>query len=296
LYKWFTPGVLVGRPRTVRVFHTFHGHIFSGYYSDAKTRVFLSIEKVLARFATDKIIVISDQQFEEINGFYGVGRAEQFRVIPLGLDLTNLKQNQNLRTGFRNEFGVKDDELLVGIVGRLTEIKNHRLFIEAAQKLQHDTKFSNVRFVIVGDGHMKGELEGLAAESGIIFAGNRNDTAAFYSAIDIMALTSLNEGTPLTLIEGMAFRKPWIASEVGGVVDLAGEVEANDVEGGKSVTVCERGILFGSGDVDGFIEGLSLLVRDQGLRKSLGDRGKRFVTGNYSKERLVSDIRQLYRT
>ena len=143
---------------------------------------------------------------------------------------------------------------------------------------------------------MLDELESLAVESGIIFAGNRNDTAAFYSAVDVLALTSLNEGTPLTLIEGMAFGKPWIASEVGGVVDLAGEEDSKQLEAGRSVRVCERGILFGSGDVDGFIEGLSMLVRDQGLRKALGDRGKRFVTENYTKERLVSDIRKLYRT
>ena len=296
LYKWFTPGIVLGQPRSVHVFHTFHGHIFSGYYGDTKTRVFLLIEKILARFATDHIIVISEQQFKEINGVYGVGRSEQFRIIPLGLDLTNLIQNQDLRAEFRSEFGVRDDELLVGIVGRLTEIKNHRLFIKAVKGLQLSAELSGVRFVVVGDGHMKDELKSLAGDCGILFAGNRNDTAAFYSAIDVMALTSLNEGTPLTLIEAMAFGKPWIASEVGGVVDLAGEESGDDFDLGESVKVCERGVLFESEDVEGLIEGLSMLLKKSELSKAMGARGKSFVTANYSKERLVADIKKLYRT
>ncbi|HEY1404395.1 MAG TPA: glycosyltransferase, partial [Pyrinomonadaceae bacterium] len=87
LYRWLVPSALVGRPRACRFVHTYHGHIFHSYYGRLKTQLFLNIERFLARAATDRIVAISQQQFREIHGQFGVGRAEQFKVIPLGLDL-----------------------------------------------------------------------------------------------------------------------------------------------------------------------------------------------------------------
>src|SRR5215471_5788830 len=87
LYKWLTPSALWLRPRRCRVVHTYHGHIFHGYYGRAKTRLFLGIERAMARFCTDRIIAISPQQRAEINGRFKIGRADQYQVIPLGIDL-----------------------------------------------------------------------------------------------------------------------------------------------------------------------------------------------------------------
>ncbi|HEX7956416.1 MAG TPA: glycosyltransferase, partial [Pyrinomonadaceae bacterium] len=86
LYRWLTFGALLGRPRRVRFVHTYHGHIFHSYYGRARTRLFLAIERALARLATDRVVVISPQQYREIHEQFGVGRAAQFRIIPLGLD------------------------------------------------------------------------------------------------------------------------------------------------------------------------------------------------------------------
>src|ERR671929_1691573 len=83
LYRWLTPSALVGRPRRCRFVHTYHGHVFHSYYGRWKTRLFLTVERALARLATDRIVVISPQQFDEIHGRFGVGRAHQFVVIPL---------------------------------------------------------------------------------------------------------------------------------------------------------------------------------------------------------------------
>src|SRR5687768_6399568 len=156
LYRWLTPAALIGRPRSCRFVHTYHGHIFHSYYGAFKTRVFLSIEKILARLVTDKIIVISPQQFKEIHEHYGVGRASQFAIIPLGLDTGAFTDWQNRTTVMRDELGAKNGDVLVGIVGRLTEVKNHELFLQAAarlkRKLSEQQTAPRIRFLVIGDG------------------------------------------------------------------------------------------------------------------------------------------------
>src|SRR5919199_1958040 len=111
LYRWLTPAALLGRPRSVRFVHTYHGHIFHSYYGRARTRLFLGIEKFLARAVTDKIIVISPQQRREIHEKFGVGRSEQFAVIPLGLDLSTYDDWAVRRAPARAALGASDDEL-----------------------------------------------------------------------------------------------------------------------------------------------------------------------------------------
>jgi glycosyltransferase involved in cell wall biosynthesis len=289
LYRWVTPGVLVGRARPCKFVHTYHGHVFHSYYGRVRTAIFLAIERLLAKLVTDRIVVVSEQQKEEIGRIFRVGRADQIRVIRLGLDLNSFADYANRRALFRQQLGIADDVTLVGIVGRLTEIKNHEMFLESAARVH----LENVRFVIVGDGSLREALEQRAAALGlgnkVIFAGGRKDPEYFYPALDICALTSRNEGTPLTLIEAMANARPVIATSVGGVVDLLGNV----VESG-SYNVCERGVGVRPSDVDAFAAGLGRLIEDRFLRDQLGRRGFEFVDRNYRKERLLEDIKDLY--
>lgn len=300
IYRWFTPSTLIGRPRRCLFVHTYHGHIFHSYYGPLKTRLFLLIEKTLARLITNRIIVVSEQQRAEIQERFGVGQPNQFVVIPLGLDLGGFVEWQNRRQTFRDELGIMDEDLLIGIVGRLTEIKNHELFLRAVASLKQrlvSKKFSSrLRFVVIGDGNLRDKLETQARSLGlvedVIFAGNRRDPENFYAALDIVSLTSFNEGTPLTLIEAMANARPVVATAVGGVVDLLGEVVDKDQVGHYSV--CQRGISVPSGDADAFAAGLHRLIEDTNLRKDLGERGLSYVTGNHSKERLLNDMRALY--
>jgi len=290
LYRWLTPGVLVGKPRPCKFVHTYHGHVFHSYYSRFRTRVFLTIERLLARCATDRIVVVSEQQQAEINQTFGVGRRDQMRVIRLGLDLNPFADFANRRAQFRQELGIGDNETLVGIVGRLTEIKNHKMFLLSAARLERNVP---VRFVVIGDGSLREDLErqskSLGLEARVIFAGGRKDPEYFYPALDICALTSLNEGTPLTLIEAMANARPVIATSVGGVVDLLGDVVADG-----RFRICERGIGVPVDDVDAFAAGLRRLIEDKTLRDQLGRRGFEFVDRNYRKERLLEDIKDLY--
>ena len=295
MYRWLTPATLIGRPRRCRFVHTYHGHVFHSYYGSAKTRLFLTIEKALARFATDRLVVVSAQQREEINGRFGVGRSEQFAVIPLGIDLSVFADWEERRRTFRQSLDAGVDELLVGIVGRLTEIKNHRLFLDAVAALKKLVAMK-MRFVIVGDGNLRPELEsqarGLGLTNEVLFLGTRTDPENFYPGLDVVALTSWNEGTPLSLIEAMANARPVISTAVGGVVDLVGRPKATSDQAGFQI--CERGLTVQSGEAENFARGLARLLKDAALRRELGQRGREFVLANYAKERLIADISGLY--
>jgi glycosyltransferase involved in cell wall biosynthesis len=290
LYRWLTPGVFIGRPRACKFVHTYHGHVFHSYYGRLRTGVFLTIERLLARIVTDRLVVVSEQQREEIGRIFRVGTADQIRVIRLGLDLNVFAQHANRRALFREQLGISDDVTLVGIVGRLTEIKNHEMFLESVARLKRE----RARFVIIGDGSLRESLEtkarSLGIEKDVIFAGGRKDPEYFYPALDICALTSRNEGTPLTLIEAMANARPVIATSVGGVVDLLGEV----VEDAGDYKICERGISVRPADADGFAAGLLRLIEDTSVRERVSQQGFEFVDCNYRKERLLEDIKDLY--
>lgn len=301
LYRWLTPAALIGRPRRCRFVHTYHGHIFHSYYGSLKTRLFLFIEKMLARLVTDRLVVISPRQFSEIHETFGVGRREQFAVIPLGLDTSRFADGQKRRGLLRRELEAVEEDVLVGIIGRLTEIKNHKLFLEAAAryKEQHGVHLKDdgrVRFIIIGDGHLRENLEeqsrALGLDDDVIFLGTRTDPENFYPALDVVALSSLNEGTPLTLIEAMANARPLVTTAVGGVVDLLGERCPNDSEDGFQLY--EHGIAVRPNDAESFSLALEYIIKEQEKRREMGERGRLFVKQNYSVARLIADVQNLY--
>lgn len=293
IYKWMTPSALWLRPRECRVVHTYHGHVFHSYFGPAKTRVFLAIERALARFCTNAIITISEQQRREISEHFRVGTPEQARVIPLGIDLDEPAKHS---VSFRKEYGIDPDEFVIGIVGRLCEIKNHSMFVKAAAELSREqcSPERRIRFVVIGDGHLRAELEQLSAQLGIagkvIFTGFRTDAAALYAELDLVVLTSLNEGTPMTLIEAMCAGRAVVATEVGGIVDIMGERQSS-VDG---FSIWQHGLTTPSQDVQAFTRALRYLIERPALRQSMGEQGQSFVREHLSKEQLVRDIEQLY--
>lgn len=303
LYRWTTFKL---RARRCRFVHTFHGHVFHSYYGRAKTRFFIAVERLLARSVTDAIVVISPAQYAEIHDCFGVGRAEQFRIIPLGLDLTLFAEPEARRQKARDEMGAGAGDVLVGIVGRLTEVKDHNLFLRVVASYKESyidraeqESGARVRFIIIGDGHLRAALEADAARLGIAdaveFAGVRRDPEFFYPALDVVALTSLNEGTPLTLIEAMANERAIVATAVGGVRDLLGDQSVDDeTEARDGFELRAHGALVTSREPQAFASALHRLISDSRLREQLGKRGRRFVHTNYSKDRLLRDVTRLY--
>jgi glycosyltransferase involved in cell wall biosynthesis len=298
LYRWLTPGALVGRPRRCRTVHTFHGHVLTGYFSSWTSRFFRWIERTLANLLTDRILVLCPQQYRELHEQMGIGRPGQVSVVPLGIDLDRFTDAESRRHILRRELGAGDEDVLVGIVGRLTEIKNHRLFLQSAALWQKRFTAAghSVRFLVIGDGHLRQELEQMVRTNGLAesvqFLGLRHDLEIVYPGLDIVALTSHNEGTPLSLIEAMANRRPVLSTDAGGVIDLLGD--ARPGKEAAALSLRERGVLLHSKDAETFCRGLVLLVEDAALRKDLGERGRRFVERRYDKERLIEDVVGVY--
>ena len=289
MYRWLNW-------KKIFIVHTFHGHVFHSYYGSLKTKVFLVIEKLLARFATDKIIVITQQQFDEIHGEFGIGEKEQYEIVPLGIDLQPFHFAEDSRAEFRHSVGATDDEILIGFIGRLTEIKNVSLLLKVAAIYQsrknHDSP--NLRFLIVGDGNLRSALESeaqaLNLNDTVQFIGNQPNVETVYAGLDLVALCSLNEGTPLSLIEAMASGIPIISTNVGGVCDLVGEIDCAL----NGFDVCERGIKIDDASAENFYNGLIYLAKSETLQKTLTLSGRKFVWSTYGKERLVSDMENLF--
>lgn len=261
--------------------HTFHGHVFHSYFSPLKTRIFLWIERFLGKWC-DAIVTVSPKQREEILA-YGIGDPETVRVIGLGLELQPFVNDNGKRGTLRKELGLAPDTPLVGIIGRLAPVKGHQYFLEAAQNvLQKDAA---VHFVIVGDGELRAELEqytrDLQIRSHVHFLGFRPNSPEIFADLDLVALSSLNEGTPVTVIEAMASGKPVVATQVGGVADLV-QHERN----GLLVPPKNSAAL-----ADGILRILSLPVEE---RMRLGENGRASVYPKYNITTLVHNIETLY--
>jgi glycosyltransferase involved in cell wall biosynthesis len=292
LYRWLTPRIAIGRPRPCRVVHFYHGHVLHSYYGKLKSSVFIAIEKLLAR-ATDLIIVPSQQQLEELSGRFGIGKRERFRVVPYGLELDDFAGTSDNRRSLRSRLNIADDEIVVGIVGRLTAIKNHDMFLRVARRVQ-DLGVRRTRFVVFGVGGDRPSLEERARAmslDNVLFAGFVEDAREMYAALDVIALTSRNEGMPLTLIEAMANGKAVVSTAVGGVVDLLGPVERRETE----FEIRERGLTVASEDDAGFTAALLRLLNDSALRESLETRARAHVLQEHARKQFTHTIMRLYR-
>lgn len=277
------------------IVHTFHGHVFHSYFSKFQTDSFILIERYLAKRSSG-IIAISPSQKHELANVYKICPEEKIQIIPLGLDLDNIQADQDRkRIEFRQKYAIQDDEIAIGIVGRIVPIKNHSLFVAAAAKVFHQSG-KKVRFVIVGDGDMRPQLESDFAAHQVDYAyypeSPRNATAICISwqadislvlaGMDIVVLTSHNEGTPLSLIEAQAAAKPVVSTNVGGVADV--------VLNGKTGFVTE------AGNDSQLADSILKLIADEELRKKFGVDGREFANSKFSYQRLMRDMSEYYNT
>ncbi len=273
--------------------HTFHGHIFNSYFSTLKTNFFILIERVLARF-TDKIIVISKGQEKELSEKLNIKDKSKLELIPLGLDLSPFYEAEKYCGLFKRELGLDDDTKLIGIIGRLVPVKNHRMFLDAVKKHKEiDNK--NVKFIIIGDGELGEELKKYSIDFGIkddvIFTGWRKDLENIYSDLDMVVITSFNEGTPVSIIEAMAAGKPVIATDVGGVKDLFTQNFKFQI---SNLKFQEEGILINSNDPDSLSEGIDFLLDNPEMAKDMGRMGRMTVKERFDISRLVRDMEGMY--
>lgn len=265
--------------RVPLVVHTYHGHVFHSYFGPARTRFFLSIERSLSRL-TDLIVTVGEKQRREILD-YGIGTPNKVTSVPLGLELEPFLSSERHRGELRAELGIGADVPLVGIVGRLVPVKGHADFIEAARLVS--SRIPHARFLVVGDGELRRELErqvlalGLGRE--VLFLGWRHDLPRIYADLDLVVLSSHNEGSPVALIEAMAAGKAVVATDVGGVSDVV-------ADGVSGVLVPPR-------EPQALADAISSVLARSELT-SMGERGRAAVYPKYSVSRLVSDLQRLY--
>lgn len=264
------------------VIHTYHGHVLDGYFSAAATRVFITLERLLAR-VSDRIIAISPALRAELLEKYRIGRAAQYRVVPLGFDLSPFAAvNSATRVAARRALNIAPDAPVIVTVGRLTAIKQPRLFLEVVQRVA--ARHPRTIALIAGDGELRGDVEASLAELGIAdrvrLLGWRRDLATIYAAADIFLLTSRNEGTPVALIEAMASGTAGVSTDVGGVMDVMGGPDT-----GRTAPL---------GDVTGLANAINELIEDAALRAAMGARARARVLERYDLARLVGDIAALY--
>jgi glycosyltransferase involved in cell wall biosynthesis len=291
------------------IVHTFHGHVFHSYFGKVRTHLYKSIERFLAR-RSSAIVAISERQKQELVEEHRICSAEKVTVIPLGFDLNRFQTDQDVkRKLFRNVYGIEDDEIAIGIVGRLVPVKNHDLFLDAINHVSQRSG-KRVRAFIVGDGEERDRLEqrtsalGMSMAKGPYFNGHGfghgvngkpvvpKATITFTSwikeidivnaGVDVVALTSLNEGTPVSLIEAQASNRPVVSTQVGGI--------ENVVVPGRTA------LLSASDDPRALGENLLRMVEDDELRTNMSRAGWQHVRAKYHYSRLVDDTAALYRS
>ena len=281
--------------RKIKTVHTFHGHVFHGYFGKFKSMVFRLIERCLAK-GTDRIVVLSFSQRRDIECKFRIASPKKIRIVPLGFDLSPFKECDKHRNALRFRFLLGKDIFCLGMIGRLTAIKNNHLLLEAVAKLKRWEVLKGFHFFIIGDGELRQELEDKALAMGIdnhiTFTGWQRNLAPFYGALDGVVLASRNEGTPVALIEAMAAGKPIISTRVGGVEDLLGSTR---IEQDKNFTFAPRGILISSGDMDALARAMIYLRERKENIIPMVTQARDFVMKNFSKERLINDICSLYK-
>lgn len=275
------------------IVHTFHGHVFHSYFGKAKTNAFIQIERYLARKSSG-IIAISDIQKQELGATYKICPTEKIQVIPLGLDLDKFQQNkEEKRISFRSKYLIEEDEIAIGIIGRIVPVKNHSLFVSAIERMIPKSNHK-LRFIIIGDGDMRNQTEQELKSAGIDYAYFPEEQRAaqaictswqtemdfVLAGLDIVALTSHNEGTPVSLIEAQASGKPVVSTNVGGVAD--------------AVWHQQTGIISPPGDIEAFCDGLLQLSENEIKRYDFGLAGQKFVKERYSYQRLTRDMSGYY--
>ncbi len=268
--------LLAGLP--IRV-HTYHGHVFHGYFSPAKTRLFLTIERGLAHL-THRLVALSDGLVNELAQRYRIAPSDRFAVVPLGFNLVPFAECQQNRGRLRSVLGIGEAVRLVGIVGRMVPVKDHRTFVAAAAELAAER--TDVEFVFIGGGELETELRADVAARNLgarcHFLGWRRDLDTLYPDLDVVALSSVNEGTPVALIEAMAAGVPVVGTSVGGVPDV--------------LRHGARGELVPPGNPAALAQAIARALAPSALARAAAIRGD--LIAEYGQARLCADLAALY--
>jgi glycosyltransferase involved in cell wall biosynthesis len=275
------------------ILHTYHGLLFHSYFNAWFTGVIKWMDRKLANVST-RIIALSESQKNELVQVYQIADAQKVVIVPLGIEVDNFHNNiAAKRQLFRQKYLLQDQEIAIGIVGRIVPVKNHAFFLRVAQAFEQQG-IKNIRFFVIGDGELRKKLEQQCQQSGInytyfpyqpktarvTFTSWITEIEKAIAGLDIVALTSLNEGTPVSLIEAQAAGKPVMANLAGGIEDIMQD----------SVTgfCCEQN------NLAQFVDRLKQLCSNAALRDQMGNAGYAFIQNKYNKQLQVNRLDALY--
>lgn len=279
--------------KTKIIIHTYHGHIFHSYFNRFLSSVIVRIERALAKCST-KIIAISESQRNELINIYKICPPSKISVINLGIDVAKFSTNAILhRNLFRKKYLLNDDEIAIGIVGRIVPVKDHFLFLEIVEKLIAKTS-KKIRFFIIGDGEERDQLSQILSTKHIdhvFFPVEEKASVVTFTSwileieyamngLDIVILTSLNEGVPIALLEAGAASKPIVSTNVGSVKEI--------------ISNNKNGFVVASRNADEFVSKLQLLIEDEALRQKMGEEGYKVINSKYRREIEIESLDHIY--
>ena len=261
-------------PRTV---HTFHGHVLDGYFSPAVQRAFVEVERRLAA-RTDALIAVSDEVRDALLELR-IGRPGQYQVIPYGLDLGRfLAVDGPVGAAAGPAWAWGPTSPWSASSAGWWPIKDHATLLAAVAHLP------GVHLAVVGDGELRPALEAQAAGLGlggrVHFTGWSADVPGALADLDVVVLTSRNEGTPMVLIEAAAAGRPVVATRVGGVAAVVADGFT--------------GHLVPAGDAEAVASRIGLLLADPAGRRAMGRAARAAMADRFGPDRLLGDVRALY--
>ncbi len=276
------------------ILHTYHGHVFHSYYNQILSKTIVRMERLLGRITT-RAVAISPHQCKELTEIYRIVPTQKIITIPLGVDTDAFQSNAvNLRNKIRDIYHLANNHVAIALIGRLVPVKNPSFFIEIVIRMVIEKL--PVKFFIIGDGMLRTEMQLQLAKHNIQWSENNDegniapiiftswikDIIPTIHAMDIIALTSLNEGTPLSIIEAQTCGKPVVASNVGGVRD--------------TLIDTSTGFLVDHHDVNQFYDRLKVLIMNETLRIEMGERARQFAANHFSMHTEIKNFISFYHT
>ena len=248
--------------------------------SPIRKAAYVAFDRFTERFV-DKFIVVSEALRRTLIERHKIPPEKVIRIYN-GIELDKYDPELYSREKVRKELRIGLDEPLVGAIGRLVWQKGFPFFIRAASYVLRT--IPNAKFLLVGDGPLRSELERMVSDLGMtedfIFTGFREDIPEVLAALDVLVLSSLKEGLPMILLEGMAMAKPVVATQIEGISEV--------VEHGKT------GILVPPEDPQALAEGIIALLRDEDKARRMGQAGRKRVEEKFSVDEMVRRTQGVY--
>jgi glycosyltransferase involved in cell wall biosynthesis len=257
----------------VKIIHNYHGHSLHGYFGSAKTKAWIQSEKVMA-FLIDEIITVGDAvQWDLFKS--GIGSASQYKTIRSGSRIEAHMGEHHVRT----DLMAQPAQTVVSMISRLTQVKRIDRSLDVVRLVANDRK--DIHFLLVGDGEFSSDVRDAVAreELPVSVLGWRNDIGTIIATTDLMFLTSDNEGIPISLIEGAAFRIPAVATGVVAVSEV--------VRHGQTGLLCET-------NARSLADAIMYLANNPETRKAMAHRAQSVVTSKFSMEEFLGKHQLVY--